>query len=329
MTSGCAAAASFEERESAARRRALVLADVREGLSRPQRELSPKYFYDERGSQLFEEITRLPEYYLTRAEREILVSRVEQIVNITNARTLVELGAGSAAKTRILLGAMRSQALGVTYIPVDVSEEFLHETGRALRREMPSLAVEPVVSDISVSLDLPPRLNEPVLFAFLGSTIGNFDDASAVSLLQRVRTHMGPSDWLLLGTDLRKDRETLDAAYNDSAGVTAAFNRNMLRALNAELGADFNPERFAHHAFYDESEHRIEMHLISMGAQTVHIPGIGAVSFSDGESIRTELSHKYDRAAVDDLGRSADLNVRRWFVDDAGRFALSLLGPRP
>jgi L-histidine N-alpha-methyltransferase len=327
MTSGHAVYTTPEQREAAERRRALVLADVRDGFAHVQRELSPKYFYDRRGSQLFEEITRLPEYYLTRAEREILVARVSDIVDITSARTLVELGAGSAAKTRILLAAMRSHALGVTYIPVDVSEEFLRQTGRALRREFPSLIVEPVVSDISVSLDLPPRLPEPVLFAFLGSTIGNFDDADAVKLLRRVRAHMQQGDWLVLGTDLRKDRETIEAAYNDRAGVTAEFNRNMLRVLNAELGADFVPERFAHHAFYDETEHRIEMHLISMGDQTVHIPGLGDISFRDGESIRTELSHKYDRASLDVLAASADLEVAHWFIDGESRFALSLLGP--
>jgi L-histidine N-alpha-methyltransferase len=317
------------ERELAEQRRALILAEVRDGLSRPQRELSPKYFYDQRGSQLFEEITRLPEYYLTRAEREILVARVGEIVSITDARTLVELGAGSAAKTRILLAAMRSHALGVTYIPVDVSEEFLRQTGRALQRELPSLIVEPVVSDISVSLDLPPRLREPVLFAFLGSTIGNFHDAEAVNLLRRVRAHMRQHDWFLLGTDLRKDRDTIEAAYNDRAGVTAEFNRNMLRVLNAELGADFVPERWAHRSFYNDEEHRIEMHLVSMGAQTVRIAGMRDVSFADGESIRTELSHKYDRDAVDALAAAAGLVVTHWFVDTEQRFALSLLGPRP
>ena len=329
MTSGRAVSLTPREREIAEQRRALILADVKDGLSRPQRELSPKYFYDQRGSQLFEEITRLPEYYLTRAEREILLARVADIVSITNARTLVELGAGSAAKTRILLAAMRSHALGVTYIPVDVSEEFLRQTGRALQRELPSLIVEPVVSDISISLDLPPGLHEPVLFAFLGSTIGNFDDAGAISLLRRVRAHMQPRDWFLLGTDLRKDRDTIEAAYDDSAGVTAEFNRNMLRALNAELGADFVPERWAHRSFYNDEQHRVEMHLISMGAQTVRIAGMRDVSFADGESIRTELSYKYDRASVDALAAESGLVVAHWFVDVEQRFALSLLEARP
>jgi L-histidine Nalpha-methyltransferase len=304
-----------------------MLADVRVGLARTPRELPAKYFYDERGSRLFEEITRLPEYYLTRAEREILLARADEIVQLTRARTLIELGAGSAEKTRLLLAAMRNSAPAVTYVPVDVSEAFLRETGDVLRRETPSLQVEPVVADISVALDLPAHLPGPVLFAFLGSTIGNFDDGDAAALLSRVRARMQPHDHLVLGTDLRKDRDTLDAAYNDRAGVTADFNRNMLRVLNTELGADFDPEGFAHHAFYDEQAHRIEMHLVAIGDQRVHIPDIGDVTIAGGESIRTELSYKYDRAAVDRLAAAAGLIVTHWFTDSEQRFALSLLAP--
>jgi len=309
------------------RRHAQMLADVREGLARPQRELPPKYFYDERGSQLFEDITRLPEYYLTRAETEILEARATAIVEITDARTLVELGAGSATKTRILLRAMRQPGQRVTYMPVDVSEEFLRQTSASIERDFPSLVVQPIVSDIGESLDLPPALEHPVMFAFLGSTIGNFDDPSAIALLQRIRSRMEPRDWLLLGTDLRKDARTIELAYNDCAGVTADFNRNMLSVVNAELGADFDPERFAHHAFYDEHLHRIEMHLVSVGDQRVHIPAVGDFEFEHGESIRTELSCKYDRSAVDRLAAAAGLAVRHWFTDAESRFALSLLGP--
>src|SRR5512143_211932 len=184
-------------------RRRAMLADVREGLSRRPRELPPKYFYDERGSRLFEEITRLPEYYLTRAEREILVAQAARIVELTNARTLVELGAGSAAKTRILLAAMRSRAEPVTYVPIDVSEEFLEQTRDALEEELPWLRVEPVVADMNVAFELPPVVDTPVLFAFLGSTIGNFDTPSAIALLRRIADHMRADDRLLLGTDLR------------------------------------------------------------------------------------------------------------------------------
>jgi dimethylhistidine N-methyltransferase/glutamate--cysteine ligase len=312
-----------------AERRRAMLADVRDGLSRRPRELPPKYFYDERGSRLFEEITRLPEYYLTRAEREILLARAAQIVQLTHARTLVELGAGSAAKTRILLAAMHAHAETVTYVPIDVSEEFLEQTRNALEDELPWLRVEPVVADMNVAIELPPVVETPVLFAFLGSTIGNFDTPSAVALLRRIADHMLPDDRLLLGTDLRKDPRVLDAAYNDSAGVTAEFNRNMLRVLNAELGADFVPDCFAHRAFYDECEHRIEMHLHALGTQTVHIPGLEPISFADGEAIRTELSYKYDQAAVAALADAAGLSVSHWFVDAQSRFALSILELAP
>jgi L-histidine N-alpha-methyltransferase len=313
--------------EAADRRHAQMVADVRDGLRRQQRELPPKYFYDERGSRLFEEITRLPEYYLTRAETEILTAEAATIIEISAARTLVELGAGSATKTRILLRAMQQRTLGVTYMPVDVSEEFLRHTSASIERDFPSIAVESIVSDIAESIDLPASLERPVLFAFLGSTIGNFDEPSATALLGRVRARMQPGDWLLLGTDLRKDVRTIELAYNDCAGVTAEFNRNMLYVVNAELGADFDPDRFAHHAFYDAKLHRIEMHLVSVGGQRVHIPEIGDIDFRHGESIRTELSCKYDRAAVDGLAASAGLVVRRWFSDREARFALSLLGP--
>jgi len=318
---------SANTREALDRRHAQMVADVRDGLLHRPRELPPKYFYDERGSQLFEDITRLPEYYLTRAETEILHARAAEIVATTDARTMIELGAGSATKTRILLDAMQRATKRVTYMPVDVSEEFLRQTAAAIQSEFPTLSVEPIVSDIGISLDVPEKIERPVMFAFLGSTIGNFDDESAVALLGRVRVAMGSSDRLLLGTDLRKKVQTIELAYNDCAGVTAEFNRNMLRVLNAELGADFDPDRFSHEAFYDEDMHRIEMHLVSMGDQVVHIPEVGDVELADGESIRTELSHKYDRAAVDSLAARAGLVVRHWYTDLETRFALSLLGP--
>lgn len=314
-------------RDQAVKRRHAILADVRDGLLRTPPELSPKYFYDERGSRLFEEITRLPEYYLTRAEREILVARADEIAADVAPKTMVELGAGSAAKTRILLDALVERLVEVTYVPVDVSDDFLADTARALEAEYPSLRVEPVVADISATLDLPPSVEGPVLFAFLGSTIGNFDGPGAMALLRRVRAQMRAGDRLLLGTDLRKDSATLNAAYNDSAGVTAEFNRNMLRVLNAELDADFAVDAFEHVAFYNEAEHRIEMHLRAVGDQLVTVPGLAALTLRDGEMIRTELSHKYDRADVDAMAAAARLRVTRWFTDEQGRFALSLLEP--
>ncbi|HEX4683022.1 MAG TPA: L-histidine N(alpha)-methyltransferase [Gemmatimonadaceae bacterium] len=312
--------------DPATTRRRAILDDVRESFARTPRELSPKYFYDERGSRLFEEITRLPEYYLTRAEREILVTHADDIVRTVAPCTLIELGAGSAEKTRLLLRAMRARSNGVSYVPIDVSEEFLDQTRARLQSEDGQLRVVPLVADIGDELPLP-RVERPALFAFLGSTIGNFTTADAIGLLRRIRGQMGLRDRLLLGTDLRKDAAVLNAAYNDAAGVTAEFNRNMLRALNVELGADFVPDRFEHRAFYDEREHRIEMHLVARGQQIVNVPGLPRIVLRDGESIRTELSHKYDRNAVDSLTDAAQLRVARWLTDSRGQFALSLLEP--
>lgn len=309
-------------------RLATMAAEVRQGLARRQKELPPKYFYDEHGSDLFERITRLPEYYLTRAERALLEENAKAIVTAFRPRTLVELGAGSAAKTRILLDAMRDAGCLEEYVPVDVSEDFLLETARHLRAEYPGLRVTPAIADISTSLGAPERLPRPVLFAFLGSTIGNFDAPAARALLGRVRMVMRPFDRLLLGTDLRKPRRVIEAAYNDTRGVTAAFNRNILRVLNAELGADFDVTSFAHRAFYSSERHRIEMHLVSMREQVVHIPAVGEIRLAKGESIRTEISCKYDRPSVRRLLRAANLRLERWIADD-GRFALSMSSPRP
>lgn len=308
-------------------RRAKILADVRRGLFRTPRELSSKYFYDERGSHLFEQITELPEYYPTRAEREILETHAREIVKHSDARTLVELGAGSAAKTRILLDALTAEGREATYVPVDVSGDFLADTARMLTREYPSLRIAPVVADIESDVNLPSTIAGPILFAFLGSTIGNFHGGDAVALLRRTRARMRADDRFLLGTDLRKAPEVLHAAYNDAAGVTAEFNRNVLRVLNAELGADFVPEHFAHRAFYDERASRIEMHLVAIRAQVVHIPGLPTITLRDGESIRTEVSYKYDRPSVEELGRAGGLRVTEWYVDHGERFAVSLLAP--
>lgn len=309
-------------------RAATMIADVREGLGRRQKELPPKYFYDERGSELFERITRLPEYYLTRAERALLETHAPTLAGEFRPRTLVELGAGSAVKTRILLNAMREAGSVEDYVPIDVSAEFLGDTARRLRGEYPGLRVTGAVADISSSLGLPPRLRRPVLFAFLGSTIGNFDAPAARVLLARVRAAMGPFDRLLLGTDLRKPRKIVETAYNDARGITAAFNRNMLRVLNRELGCDFDLEAFTHRAFYSTARHRIEMHLVSTREQVVHIPRVGEIRLATGESIRTEISCKYDRPSVRRLLRAARLQLDHWLADD-GRFALTVASPRP
>jgi len=300
-----------------------MLADVREGLSRPQKELPPKYFYDQVGSLLFEEITQLPEYYLTAAERDLLLQCTQWFVTSTGCRTLVEFGAGSAAKTRILLDGMLRGGTGCTYMPIDLSTEFLGETVGTLRIRYPDLRIMPVNADITRDFRLP-KHDGPVLFALLGSTIGNFDEINATRLLRRIRGQMEPLDSFLLGVDLRKNTRVLEAAYNDVQGVTARFNLNLLQVLNRELGADFDLAAYSHRAFYDEHLHRIEMHLVSEREQVVTIPDIGRIAVARGETIRTEISCKYDRAAVQMLFEAAGLEIEEWHTDEHQRFALVL-----
>jgi L-histidine N-alpha-methyltransferase len=299
-----------------------MLAEVAEGLALPQKELPPKYFYDQRGSELFEAITRLPEYYQTRTERALLEACMPDLIARLGTRTLVELGAGSAEKSRVILDAMRAAGTAELYVPIDVSATFLAQTAAQLRREYPRLLVEPIVADISEELRLPRRVPSPALIAFIGGTIGNFYPAAAIRLLARVGAAMVPGDRFLMGVDLRKDVARIEAAYNDTQGVTAEFNRNMLRVLNHELGADFNPGAFEHRAFYDRSAHWVEMHLVSRRPQQVTIPGVGVVSFGLGETLRTEISAKYDEASVADLFRAAGLAVETWRTDADRLFAL-------
>ncbi len=303
-------------------------ADVRAGLARAQKEIPPTYFYDRRGSELFEEITRLPEYYLTRAERSLLQRWIPAWIPELAPRTVVELGAGAGEKTRVILDAVVAAVRAATYVPVDVSAEFLAETATRLATAYPALTVRPAVADMRRALPLPEDLARPWLTVFLGSTIGNFDSAAAVRLLRRIRAHMERGDRLLMGVDLRKDPARLHAAYNDARGVTAAFNRNALYALNAMLGADFVPARFSHRAAYVEALHRVEMHLVSDAPQSVHIPHVGTVTLAAGESIRTEISCKYDEAEVRRLCTAAQMDVMRWTPDEPGDFALVLARPR-
>ena len=302
--------------------RAELLRDVAYGLSRPQKELPPKYFYDRRGSELFDEITRLPEYYLTRTERALLDCWSGPLMAALRPAALVELGAGSADKTRLLLDAMVYAGSGELYVPIDVSAEFLDESATRLRAEYPTLGIEPVVGDIADPLDLGPGLPAPAVIAFLGSTIGNFDDTGARDLLRNVAGAMRPGDRFLLGADLRKHPATIEAAYNDSRGVTADFNLNVLRVLNRETGADFDLEMFEHRAFYDRALHRIEMHLVSRDDQVVRIPGVGDVRFAGAESIRTEISCKYDRATLAEMLAAAGMRIDRWITDGAETYAL-------
>lgn len=300
-----------------------LIRDVKRGLAMPQKELDPKYFYDERGSELFEQITELPEYYLTRAERAVLEADIPQFIAQMRPRSLVELGAGSATKTRIILDAMQQAGSAEQYVPVDVSGDFLEATAGRLREDYPSLAIVTAIGDFSSELVLP-YLVRPTLFAFLGSTIGNFEEDAAVGILARVARQMRPGDRFLLGADLRKDVGVIEAAYNDAAGVTAEFNINVLRVLNRELDADFDLSAFRHRAIYDRDMHRIEMHLDTLRDQTVTIPELGEVKFSRGESIRTELSCKYDRESIDELFKRAGFRLDTWLTGNDNLFALAV-----
>jgi L-histidine N-alpha-methyltransferase len=318
-----------ENHSSAARRVAdpRMLAEVAAGLAAPQKELPPKYFYDHRGSELFEQITSLPEYYLTRAERALLEDWMPVLIPQLGTRALIELGAGSAEKSRIILDAMHAAGTAELFVPIDVSAAFLRETAARLRREYPGLRVTPAVADIAEELNGPADLPSPALYAFLGSTIGNFYPPAAIRLLARVRAALRPGDRFLMGADLRKDVAVIEAAYNDAQGVTAEFNRNMLRVLNHELGANFDVDAFEHRAFYERDAHRIEMHLVSRRAQGVHVPGIGEVHFDEGETLRTEISGKYDIPSLTALFSAAGLRLESWRTDAEQRFALIVGAP--
>lgn len=308
----------------ASSRRAALLQEIAAGLSAPQKELPSKLFYDLRGSELFEEITRLPEYYLTRAEGALLVRCMPSWMARVRPATLVELGAGNAEKTRTVLDAMLAHG-GTHYVPIDISAEFLQERAAELRRDYPALTVSPGVGDFTTELALPHPLPRPALFAFLGSTIGNFGPSEAVALIGRVAAAMEPGDAFLLGADLRKDVDVLLAAYDDAAGVTAEFNLNVLRVVNREFGADFDVAAFRHEVQYDTRLHRVEMHLRAIRPQRVQVPGAGSFRIAQGETIRTEISCKYDREAVRELFDAAGLRLDAW-IDD-GQYALALAVP--
>lgn len=308
--------------------RSQLLHDVRVGMASSPKSLPPKYFYDERGSELFDEITRLPEYYPTRAERSLLQRYSREIIAASAPKTLVELGAGSADKTRYLLDAMLATDMpGMTYVPTDVSADFLERSAIRLRAQYPRLHVIPVIADFSAHFSLP-AYPPPALHAFLGSTIGNFTPTSAIELLNGVRQRMARGDHFLLGADQRKDVATLERAYNDPEGVTALFNRNVLHVVNKMLGANFDTDRFEHAAIYDTSQHRIEMHLVSRGQQTVNVPEVGDIQFTDGEYILTEVSYKYDRATIAGTLDQAGLELSRWTTDASEMFAIALATAR-
>jgi len=305
---------------------ATMARDVRAGLCAYPKELAPKYFYDERGSQLFEQITELPEYYPTRAEREILSHRSAEILTSAGApATLVELGSGSAAKTRHLLDAMRDAGSLETYVPVDISEEITHQTASLLVDEYPGLAVRGLVCDFEQHLERVPDEGGARMIAFLGGTIGNLYPRQRHAFLERIAALLSPGDHLLLGTDLIKERERLEAAYDDAAGVTAEFNKNVLAVLNRELGADFDLDAFEHVARYDAEAERMDIRLRSLVDQDVCLDGLDLeISFTAGEEMRTEISTKFTRERLESVYQSADMELRGWFTDAAGDYALSL-----
>jgi L-histidine N-alpha-methyltransferase len=304
-----------------------VLADdVLDGLTRPFKELPPKHFYDARGSELFEQICELPEYYPTRAEREILEHRADEIVSATGAGELVELGSGSAEKARILLGAMSRAGTLRRYVPLDVSEQALEDAARQLVSEYDGLVVDGVVADFERHLDRVPRRDGASrIVALLGGTIGNFPPGTRRRLLRAIARLLGPGDRLLLGTDLVKDPAVIEAAYDDSEGVTAEFNRNILHVINRELDGDFTPEAFDHVAFFDARHEWVEMRLRARRPQTVRIARLGLrVDFAPGEELRTEISAKFTRPRIEADFGAAGLRLDRWYTDARDRFALSL-----
>ncbi|HEY2717523.1 MAG TPA: L-histidine N(alpha)-methyltransferase [Solirubrobacterales bacterium] len=308
---------------------ATMAREVREGLSAWPKELAPKWFYDERGSQLFERITELEEYYPTRAERGILTARAADIVAAAGEpRTLIELGSGSAAKTRVLLDAMRDAGSLEVYAPVDISEEITQETAAALVEEYPGLDVHGLVCDYEAHLERVPQAVQPRLVAFLGGTIGNLYPGPRRDFLARIRALLDPGDHLLLGTDLIKDRDRLELAYDDRQGVTAEFNKNVLHVLNRELDADFDPDCFEHVARFDEREERMDIRLRSLCDQDVRLEGIDLVThFAVGEEMRTEISTKFSRPRLEAVYADAGLELVGWFTDEAEDYALSLARP--
>jgi L-histidine N-alpha-methyltransferase len=302
--------------------------DALDGLTRPFKELPPKHFYDARGAELFDQICELPEYYPTRAERTILEERAEEIAELTGAVELVELGSGTAAKTRVLLDAMHGAGSLERYVPVDVTESMVRECAETLTDEYPGLRVHGVIGDFERHLDRLPAPAGPRIVAFLGGTIGNFPPGSRRRFLRGIGRLLGPEDHLLMGTDLVKDPGVLCAAYDDSAGVTAEFNRNVLEVLNRELRADFRPEDFEHVALFDPEHEWIEMRLRARREHTAHVRELDlAVHFDAGEELRTEISAKFTPERVRGDLAAAGLELVRWLTDPDEFFALTLSRP--
>jgi len=310
---------------------ALLRAEARRGLTASPKQLPPKWFYDERGSALFDAITREPEYYLTRREREILTERAVEIARTTRASTLVELGSGTSEKTRLLLDALRDVGSLRRFMPFDVCLPAVADAAVALRRDYPGLNVKAVVGDFHEHVRFLPRAPQeqgdagPLLVAFLGSTIGNFDEAERARFFASLRLVLRPGDWFLLGADLVKAKRRLDAAYNDAAGVTVQFNKNVLRVLNRDLRASFDEALFDHVAAYDSERELVDIRLRARVAHQVKVDGLGlTVRFAAGEEMRTEISVKFRRAGLEKALRAAGFKRSGFWTDRARDFSLSL-----
>ncbi len=302
--------------------------DAREGLTRPFKELPPKHFYDERGAELFDRICELPEYYPTRTERSILDAAAPKLAQFTGAVELVELGSGTAAKTRVLLDAMQEAGTLERYVPVDVTEAMVRDCARELTNEYPGLRVHGVVGDFERHLDRVPASEGARLVVFLGGTIGNFPPEDRRAFLRQIAALLRPGDHLLMGTDLVKDPSVLEAAYDDEQGVTAEFNRNLLHVMNRELDADFDPEDFEHVAKFDRQNEWIEMRLRSRRKHTVTVKALELpVHFQAGEEMRTEISAKFTRERVGEDLAEAGLDLVQWLTDPEEQFALTLSAP--
>jgi L-histidine Nalpha-methyltransferase len=298
--------------------------DARAGLTATPKTLPPKWFYDARGSELFERITELPEYYPTRAERAALTAHAAEIAEVAGAKTLVELGSGSSDKTRLLLDELHRYGTLARFVPLDVSEPALRAAATAIDADYPDLDVHAIAGDFTRHLDEIPA-GDGRLVAFLGGTIGNFEPAHRARFLRDLRAVLHAGEWFLLGTDLVKDEATLVAAYDDSAGVTAEFNRNVLRVLNRQLGADFDPEAFAHVALWDTEREWIEMRLRATRQMRVRVAALDlSLSFADGEELHTEISAKFRRSGVSAELAAAGFEAVRWWTDPKGRFGVTL-----
>ena len=301
-------------------------AELLAGLRMPQKQLSPMWFYDEYGSQLFERICRLPEYYLTRTELGIMHCYAEEMAqHIGPGAALIEHGAGSSEKTRLLLDRLQAPS---SYVPIDISRDFLLESARTLAGDYPALRIVPVCADFTTPFEMPVQVSwaQRRVVYFPGSTIGNFELADALHVLVTMRGIIGRQGAILIGTDLKKDTSVLLPAYNDAEGVTAEFNLNALRHINRKLGANFDLDGFEHRAVWVEEQSRIEMHLLSRCDQTVRI-GTEDIEFRKGEALRTECSHKYTLEGFAELARAAELSVARVWMDEKRWFSVQLLQP--